>query len=319
MLISIIIPCYNAKSYLPECIDSALQQVYKSIEIIVVDNNSTDDTLIILEQYQKKYPSIIRVYTEKKQGAPAARNKGLLMAKGDWIQFLDADDIIYPKKIKEQVELIHSSLDCDLIISNYCYKISESETVKIAYIKTDLWQSLLRGRLGITSSNLWRKEKIEQVGGWNENMNSSQEYDLLFKLLKVNANVIFDSNFNTLVRRQLNSISNSSANQHLIWRTLINQRLQVKDFLKNTHPLYYKKNETLIDQVIIEHLSHYGIYDLKEALKIYLKHINVFTKLTKPTNGRFHQYVYNIFGFKWGTILYRKYLNLLKIIGKYHY
>ncbi len=316
MLVSIVIPCYNVALHLPECIDSALQQVYKSIEIIVVDNNSTDDTLIVLEQYQKKYPSIVRVYTETKQGAPAARNKGLSMAKGDWIQFLDADDIIYPEKIKQQIELIHSFSDSDLIISNYWCKISESETIKVAYTKSDLWQSLLRGRLGITSCNLWRKEKIEQVGGWNEKMSSSQEYDLLFRLLKMDANVAFDSTFNTLVRRQLNSISSSTVNQHLIWRTLIDQRIQVKDFLRNTHLLYYKKNESLIDQAIIVYLSHYGIYELKEALKIYRQHINKFTKLNQ--GGRFYQWAYNTFGFKWGIILYRKYLSLLKTIGKYN-
>jgi len=316
MLISIIIPCYNVAPYLAASIDSALNQTYQSIEIIAIDNNSSDHTLSILEKYQQKYPFIISIYHEKKQGAPAARNKGLSMAKGEWIQFLDADDILYPEKIQKQVKLIHP--DSDLIISNYWYQISKSNTVQMKYSRDDLWQSFLQNRLGITSCYLWKKEKIEIVGGWKEGMNSSQEYELLFNFLKINSNIIFDENCCTLVRRRANSIS-TTAGQDLNWATLIDQRLRVKAYLKDQRPEYYNQNKIQIDRAIVEHLSKYGLYDLEKAVSIFQTSIKTLPSLTQPTNGRFHQWSYNLLGFRWGTIFYRKYLNLLRLLGKYDY
>jgi len=106
MLISIIILCYNVQNYIVDCVESCIAQTYKSIEIICIDNNSSDKTPVILSDLKKKYPQLI-LGKEIKPSASAARNRGLSLAKGDWIQFLDADDLLMPAKIKHQVELIN--------------------------------------------------------------------------------------------------------------------------------------------------------------------------------------------------------------------
>lgn len=92
--ISVIIPVYNASKYLRQCLDSILNQTLKEIEIICVDDGSTDDSLKILEEYQKK-DNRISIFTQKNSGAAVARNKGLDIAKGDYIAFMDPDDY-YP-------------------------------------------------------------------------------------------------------------------------------------------------------------------------------------------------------------------------------
>src|SRR5579875_322194 len=99
-LISIIIPLYNAEKYIIETIDSALQQSYKNIEIIIIDDGSTDSSFNVAETY--KSDNIIVVKQENK-GASAARNHGLKLAKGEYIQFLDADDILDVNKIEYQI------------------------------------------------------------------------------------------------------------------------------------------------------------------------------------------------------------------------
>lgn len=101
-LVSIIIPVYNAGNYLAETIISALDQTWPNKEIIVIDNGSTDNSVEIARAFGNK----IKLYHENKKGASAARNKGLTKAKGDYIQFLDADDLLKNDKIELQLNAI---------------------------------------------------------------------------------------------------------------------------------------------------------------------------------------------------------------------
>src|SRR5258706_12439179 len=102
-MISIIIPCYNSEKYLARAIESVLKQTYINYEIIVVDNNSLDNTINSIHDHIKRYPNLIRILHEYKKGAPAARNKGLYEAKGDWVRFLDSDDELLPTKLEHQM------------------------------------------------------------------------------------------------------------------------------------------------------------------------------------------------------------------------
>src|SRR5690349_9778588 len=109
MLVSVIIPCYNVAAYIAECLDSVLKQYYTNIEIICVDDGSSDTTYSILQFYKEKYPFLILLANEKNRGAPYSRNQGLIHAKGHFIQFLDADDLLLPGKIEHQINLIESA------------------------------------------------------------------------------------------------------------------------------------------------------------------------------------------------------------------
>jgi glycosyltransferase involved in cell wall biosynthesis len=99
--VSVIIPTYNCARYLPEAIDSALAQTYRDFEIIVVDDGSTDNTQEVLARYGDQ----IRVIRQSNQGRGAARNTGILAARGEYIAFLDADDLWVPQKLERQVPL----------------------------------------------------------------------------------------------------------------------------------------------------------------------------------------------------------------------
>jgi glycosyltransferase involved in cell wall biosynthesis len=102
-LVSIIIPVYNSAKYLAECIDSALAQTWISKEIIIVDDGSTDNSLNIARKFDNK---TISVFQQENKGASVARNKGLAEAKGGFIQFLDADDLLSANKITDQLNLL---------------------------------------------------------------------------------------------------------------------------------------------------------------------------------------------------------------------
>ena len=97
-VVSIIIPCFNAGRWLREAIDNCLAQTYRGVEINVVDDGSTDDSLTIIQSYGDK----IRYESGPNQGGSHARNRGFALSHGDYIQYLDADDFLLPEKIEEQ-------------------------------------------------------------------------------------------------------------------------------------------------------------------------------------------------------------------------
>jgi glycosyltransferase involved in cell wall biosynthesis len=185
ILVSIIIPCYNVEDYVAECLESAINQTYRPIEIIAVDNNSTDGTLTILKDYEKKYPDLITVLEERKQGAPAARNKGVSIAKGEWLQFLDADCILFSDKIKHQIYLIKTGDNNATMVVGASYVQTLSGDIKLVQLwkKEDPFKAVLFYFLGNTYSNLFAKTTVQIVDCWDETLFGAQDPDIIFKIL----------------------------------------------------------------------------------------------------------------------------------------
>lgn len=265
-MISVIIPCFNSEEYLARALESVLNQTYTSYEIILVNNNSTDNTYNIMEGYMKRYPDIINVFNEYKKGAPAARNKGLYKARYEWIQFLDADDELLPDKLQNQV-LVAKTSEADIIASNcYMYKTVNGETKKkFRPIETeDIWKGLMTSKLGITSANLWRKQALLAVGGWNEIKSSSQEYNLLFKILKNNSKISFCPDPLTIIHVRKDSLHKGGDEKRLteILDNNVKLRLEIKEYLRSkgmlTEQLSY-----IADTYIYSYLVNTtGIYPL---------------------------------------------------------
>lgn len=116
-LVSVIVPVFNAKKYLLDCIKSLLSNDYKNLELIFVDDGSTDGSLEILKKY-KKDDSRINIISQKNLGAGAARNRGIDAAKGDYLMFVDADDILCPDSISKSISLALLN-DEDIVMFNY--------------------------------------------------------------------------------------------------------------------------------------------------------------------------------------------------------
>lgn len=236
MKVSIIIPCYNSENSVERAVNSALAQTYDDIEIILIDNASTDNTLNKIKELEYLYPYKIQVLQESKKGAASARNRGLKEASGTWIQFLDADDFILAEKIQNQINLAVST--SDLVVGNYLVvnNIGVGEVQHVVEANSEPWVGLISSKLGITSSNLFFKEALDAIGGWKEDLESSQEYELMFRLLKENSKVVFSPQVETLVYKQRESVSNSSDNKkaEIILKNILNLRRRIKDFLIST-------------------------------------------------------------------------------------
>jgi glycosyltransferase involved in cell wall biosynthesis len=109
-LVSILIPCYNSANWISETLASALAQTWQNKEIIVVDDGSTDNSLAVAKSFESP---IVKVISQENRGASAARNRALQESQGDFIQYLDADDLLAPDKIERQVQrLADGNSDC---------------------------------------------------------------------------------------------------------------------------------------------------------------------------------------------------------------
>ena len=120
MKISVIIPVYNVEQYLGHCLDSVINQTYKNLEIICVNDASTDRSPLILEEYSKKDSRIVIVNNAKNSRLGPTRNHGMEYATGDYVHFLDSDDWLEPDAYERLVEIINKNGDIDLI--NFCYQ-----------------------------------------------------------------------------------------------------------------------------------------------------------------------------------------------------
>lgn len=114
LMISVIIPCYNLENYIFRAIESIINQTYKDIEIIIVDDGSLDNTFNICEEYVRKYPEKMKVIKQANQGVSAARNNGLFHASGEFICFLDGDDYLHKECFEEVMKKFRDNSALDI-------------------------------------------------------------------------------------------------------------------------------------------------------------------------------------------------------------
>ncbi|WP_434637979.1 glycosyltransferase family 2 protein [Sulfurimonas sp. NW7] len=128
-LISVIIPIYNAENYLDETIQSVLKQTYEVFELLLINHNSTDKSVSIIEEYQQQDKRIKVVNLNMNKGGPAyPRNEGLKIAKGEYIAFLDSDDVWLPEKLEKQLAFLQKN-NAD-VVHTLAYEIDEKSELQ---------------------------------------------------------------------------------------------------------------------------------------------------------------------------------------------
>ncbi len=270
--VSVVIPCHNCEEWVGRAINSVLVQTYPVKEVLLIENNSTDNTLQVLHEFENRHPDLIKVYISTQRGACTARNFGLLKAKGDWVQFLDADDELLASKIEEQVRIV-ASQQPDVIVGDYTKVTQYPDGVHAINIvaNDDPWVALINSKLGITSANLWRRESLMEVNGLDETLSSSQEYDLMFRMLQQKYKFIICHGINTIVHKQSESISTTD-NPTKKTKILIeryNLRLRVLQYMRGNNLLsdLYEQESFKRLYTLLMSIRQYNLPVFEEQIK----------------------------------------------------
>lgn len=179
-LVSIIIPTYNRANLIRETLDSVFNQTYRPIECIIVDDGSTDNTNQIVNDLQKNYNTddfTLQYHFQVNSGAPSARNLGTKISVGEYIQYLDSDDLLYPDKIRIQVEYLKSHPTCDGVFGDWEHGSIEVNELINGQKDNDLLAQFYGGRVIPTLSFLFARRIVEKIGEWDINLKRNQEVD----------------------------------------------------------------------------------------------------------------------------------------------
>ena len=196
--VSILIPVYNSEKYLAETIESALNQTYKNIEIIIVDDGSTNNSLQIAKKYEFEKE---KVFSQINSGAPKARNLAFEKSSGDFIQYLDADDLLALNKIESHIEQIKNygkgnvyfcphTRNYDEFLKGVCF---EQDINRDFESPINLFIANFNGKGNVqTASWLVPREFIKQAGPWNEKLIKAQDGEFFLRVALQSKRLIFN-------------------------------------------------------------------------------------------------------------------------------
>ena len=182
-LVSILIPAFNAERYIKETLGSALAQTYRHIEIVVVDDGSTDGTANIIKSYND--PRLRYVYQEN-QGIIRVRNRLLQEARGDFLTYLDSDDIYFPEKVEEEVKFLetnpeYAAVYCDL---RYFFDGHPEKLYRHRYTfySGDIFEHLLEKMFITNTTFMFRRSVIDAIGMYEEAMGTVEDWHYFLKM-----------------------------------------------------------------------------------------------------------------------------------------
>lgn len=192
-LVSTIIPVYNRPEMVKRAVHSVLSQTYRPIEIILVDDGSTDNTHDVLLQLQSCHRDEIRVFRQANSGAGLARETGRLMAQGDFIQYLDSDDYLLPNKFVDQVEALNAHPECSIAYGTSRLEDQDGSVISLKSRYTGvqidtLFPLLLVERWWHTHTPLFRRWLSDAAGAWPSFR--PEDWDLEARMAALNPRLI---------------------------------------------------------------------------------------------------------------------------------
>ena len=180
-IVSVIVPCYNGESYVGQGIESALTQSYRYVEVIVIDDGSTDSSLDVI----RSFGDAVRWESTDQRGGCAARNRGIELAKGDFVQFLDADDVLFTDKLNKQVRIAAREPNRITYTDHECRSDALEERVEVRsrpVTDPDPFVFVLQHSTLHISGPLYRKSWLQSVNGFRKGLRRSQEFEMNLRL-----------------------------------------------------------------------------------------------------------------------------------------
>lgn len=260
-LVSVIVPCYNQARFLPDALGSILAQTYPYWECIIVDDGSPDNTGTVAQEWLAM-DGRFKYIKKKNGGLSSARNAGLKVALGEYIQFLDADDILEKDKIRHQIAYLdNSSGKIDIIVSGYRY-FQDSDSSRELLIfgpnnllpeviisredKKDLLKLFARKNPMVVSAPLYHRSVFQRIGTFDENLGANEDWDFHFRCVAngvVFQHCGYSPDTKTLIRIHSGSM-------------IMNRRNMIKNLWKFQHKHRGHREFALENGLLITNVSH---------------------------------------------------------------
>lgn len=304
MKISVIIPLYNVEDYLNECLDSVLKQTYENLEIICINNDSTDNSLNILESYAQKDNRIKVINNQKNYGIGYSRNIGLKYATGDYIFFMDADDIILENTLEKLLENAISNNSDVVLYEMFHYDHTTDDIRPIKHRLENVFENADFNNFTFTYKDIKEHFLMTPFQPWSKfyKKNFLDEHHLGFPEDVAYEDVIFH------VKVILNASKISFLPEHLYIRRLSNPQSQMKDYSKSVDILkvcndveqylikcnYFKELE--LEFIIFKisqqrfHFSRLKTKEFQDLIKKEFERMNVEGKENKIPKNLFNFY-----------------------------
>jgi glycosyltransferase involved in cell wall biosynthesis len=190
-LVSVVIPCYNSNRYLAETIESALLQTYPRVEIIVVDDGSTDET----ERIARSYP--IQYIYQANRGLSAARNAGIRHCRGEYVLFLDHDDRLLPRAVETGVKLLEEHPECALAVGEHWYIGPDGRAIgysnKRAAGRDHYLMLLEHNFIETPCSALHRRSGLALTGGFDESLKGAEDHEFYLRTARQSTSVAHEA------------------------------------------------------------------------------------------------------------------------------
>ena len=248
VMVSVIIPAYNTSAYLEDAIHSVMSLKGVETELIVVDDGSTDDTPERLKKMQSIYPAM-RIFSQENQGAPAARNKGIREAKGEYLLFLDSDDRLYENGLAHLVQIIEEN-EADLALGSFTNGTDENHTTRMLYAAPGIYERnpVFAEELTLESpfpaTKLYRADLLRENRIYFENLRIGQDLYFYLKYLYHSKRVVVSRENIAFHRIRQGSISNSFD-------------LRVLDIISVFHKLEEKTDHSYLRELTVCQMVHY--------------------------------------------------------------
>lgn len=185
-LVSVIVPVYNRAHLVTETVASILQQTYRGIEVILINDGSTDNSLNVIQALQQEYPDVIRIIDQDNQGQTIARNQGIKHAKGKYVAFLDSDDLWVPDKLELQIPLFDKGVG--LVYGGVELINERGETTGFdacdPAIQGKIYPQLLVKNRMTGGSVVVLREALEIVGVFDSKFSAAENWDLWLRICK---------------------------------------------------------------------------------------------------------------------------------------
>jgi glycosyltransferase involved in cell wall biosynthesis len=228
--ISIIIAAFNCENYIKDAIESALNQTYKNIELVISDDCSSDTTTEIIREYERKYPAIVKgIYHSRNHGVSYNRHNAILHAKGEYITTLDADDYYYDtRKLEREYELIDyykKKCNTDMLSFSNTVLVSENKDfirergTPDSIKEGDIFNKIITRSCEIPRDFLMRKSIYFEVGGYNLSLKMYEDWDLKIRLSR-KYQFVYTGIIGTAYRRHTAGLSSAPKTVHI--RYIIN-------------------------------------------------------------------------------------------------